>query len=344
MRPSTLRPVIAGLAALLCGLTQAPLASAAVLTLNPLLDGAMPADTRAGGLHGSWYQLRSDARFSEHVYTDETGRTDAIRNFGWGTGIWSAGDIAHAIQGPHVTATATSVGAVSYANNVYNNTEASGSYGQWGADYQRPLAPIVGAVNNCPIGSEADAHCAAEYDYAAVFTGYLYVGIAGLYDFSVFADDGFRFTLTGSNGSVGMTQDFVAGRDVYDLVHLNDLDGLYLAQGYYGIGLQYFNHLESGVVDLGWRGPGATAWTSIDPGSLYNVPEPGTLGLACAALLGVACARRRLTASAPSRCAPGVHCSTAWRRWPWPAAPRWPRRGRTTRPCGTLAPASSTAH
>lgn len=298
MRAVSHRSLLAGLAALCAGLALAPAADAAVLTLDPLLAGTAPAGASAGGLNGSWYKLRSDAHFSNYVYTDETGRTDAIRNFGWGTGIWAASDVADAIQGPYVTSTATSVGTVSYANNVYNNTQASGAYGQWGEDYQRALAPIVGGANTCPLGSEANAHCANEYDYAAVFTGYLYVGVAGLYDFSVFADDGFHFTLTGGNGSVGMAQDFVAGRDRYDLVGLNGLDGLYLEQGYYAIGLQYFNHQESGVVDLGWRGPGATAWTSIDPGDLYHVPEPATLGLACAALLGLMGTRRRKAVAA----------------------------------------------
>lgn len=284
------------------GLLALPSAGAAVLTLDPLASGSAPNGASAGGLQGSWYKLSNDAYFSNYVYTDETGRTDAIKNYGWGSGIWAVSDIASAIHSPYVTATATSVGAVSYANNVYNNIEASGAYGQWGEDYQRALAPILGGANTCPLGSEANAHCANEYNYAAVFSGYLYVAEAGLYDFGVFADDGFRFTLTGGNGSVGMEQDFVGGRDLYELLQLNGLDGLYLEQGYYGLGLEYFNRLESGVVDLGWRGPGATAWTSIDPGNLYNdVPEPATLALACLALLGLGSARRRQASAMRSR-------------------------------------------
>lgn len=295
------RPRLLGLALALAGLLALPSAGAAVLTLAPLAQGSAPSGAVAGGLQGQWYTFDNQAYFSNTSYTDETGRTDAIKNFAWGDGIWSVSDIAHAIQGPHVTGTASSVGAVSYANNVYNNVEASGAYGQWGEDYQRALAPIVGGANTCPLGSEANAFCANEYNYAALFSGFLYVGEAGLYNFGVFADDGFSFSLGGANGSVGMAQDFVAGRDLYELLDQTGMDGLYLEQGYYSLSLSYFNRLEAGVIDLGWQGPGATAWTTIDPGNLYHVPEPATLALSCVALLGLGGARRRRMAAAPTR-------------------------------------------
>lgn len=282
------------------GLLTLP-AAAAVLTLAPLAQGIAPQGAVAGGLQGQWYKFDSQAHFSDTLYTDEAGRTDAIRNFAWGSGIWSVGDIAQAIGGPHVTATAASVGTVSYANNIYNNIEASGAFGQWGEDYQRALAPITGGANSCPLGSEANAFCANEYNYAALFSGFLYVGEAGLYDFGVFADDGFSFRLGGADASVGMAQDFVAGRDLYSLLARNGLDGLYLEQGYYSLDLHYFNRFEAGVIDLGWQGPGATAWTSIDPGHLYHVPEPATLALACVALLGLGGARLRRMAAGHRR-------------------------------------------
>lgn len=300
MRKSMSSPAIS-LTALCAGLLLSSVAAAATVRLDPLVAGRAPTGASAGGLGGTWYQLDNNASFSTAQYTDERGRTDQIKNFSWGTGIWAASDIAAIASGqnPYVTGTATSIGAVSYANNIYNNTEASGAYGSWGEDYLRTLAPIVGGANGCPLQNEAQslAQCGGEFNYAAVFSGYLYVGQAGMYDFGIFADDGFTFQLSGLNGSLGMEHDTVAGssgRGLYELQALNGLDGLYLEQGYYGIDLSYFNRLEAGVIDLGWRGPDATAWRTIDEGDLYhNVPEPATLALSCAALLGMWSVRRR---------------------------------------------------
>jgi hypothetical protein len=301
MSKSTLRPQLSRIATLCLGMVLASAAAATTVTLNPLATGSAPGGGTAGGLSGTWYKLQNDAHFSNQVYTDGNGTTQAIKNFGWGTGIWSTSDIAGIASGsnPYVTQTTTSTGKVSYANNIYNNTEASGAYGTWGEDYARTLAPIVGGQNNCPLQTEAEslAQCGGELNYAAVFSGYLYVGVAGLYDFGVFADDGFTFTLTGANASLGMEHNTVAGssgRGLYELMAMNGIDGLYLEQGYYGIDMSYFNRLESGVIDLGWRGPGATAWTTIDEDDLYTkVPEPASVALFGAALAGLWGMRRR---------------------------------------------------
>ena len=303
MNSSPRRHLMTCVAAVCAGLVASSAAAAATVTLDPLLSGAAPSGANAGGLAGSWYQLQNDARFSTIEQTDADGRTDQTRNFSWGTGIWAASDIGAIVSGqnPYVVGTASSVGAVSYANNIYNNTVASGAYGVWGTDYARPLAPIVGGVNACPPQSVAEtmAQCGNEFNYAAVFSGYLYVSVAGTYDFGVFADDGFTFTLSGLNASLGMAQNLVASRAEYGLLALNGLDALYLTQGYYGIDLRYFNRLESGVLDLGWRGPGATAWTTINDGALYHdVPEPATWALVCAALVGLWRLRRRRLSAA----------------------------------------------
>lgn len=301
MSKSILRPHLSRIALLCAGVVLSSAAAATTVTLNPLASGAAPGGGVAGGLSSTWYKVQNDARFSNQVYTDENGTTQAIGAFKWGTGIWSTSDISGIASGsnPYVTKTATSTGKVSYANNIYNNTEATGSYGAWGEDYQRTLAPIVGGANGCPLETEALslANCGGEFNYAAVFSGYLYVGAAGVYDFGVFADDGFSFTLTGLNASIGMEHNTVAGssgRGLYELLAMNGIDELYLEQGYYGIDMTYFNRLEAGVIDLGWRGPGATAWTTIGEGDLYNqVPEPATLALFSAALMGLWGMRRR---------------------------------------------------
>ncbi len=304
MKTSNLpRRLVHGVLAL-CALAAA--SAQAAVTLTPLVAGSAPAGTSAGGLNGNWYKLQNEARFSEELYTNENNETGAYKDFSWGTGIWSTADLAAIASGqnPYVTQTASSVGAISYANNIYNNTQNSGVYGTWQADYARALAPVIAGTNSCALQPEAEslAQCGGELNYAAVFSGYLYVAEAGTYDFGVFVDDGFTFRLSGSNDSLSMSHDLVAGssgRDLFSLVDQTGIGELYLTQGYYGIDLSYFNRLEAGVIDLAWRGPGATAWTSVDDSVLHHdVPEPTTLALGGFALFALWSARRRQAAAA----------------------------------------------
>jgi hypothetical protein len=286
-------------------------AAQAIPSLDPLSLGVAP--TGAGqGLAGSWYKLQNDAHFSNFSYTetDSTsprfGETAAIKTFGWGTGIWAATDIADIVAGrnPYVTATASTLGSVSYSNNIYNNTLSSGGYGNpWAPDYNRTLTPIVGGANTCDLASEAAAACSAEQNYAALFGGYIYIATAGLYDFGIFADDGFIFNLLGANGtSLSMQHNAVAGssgRSFYELGSENgNAGGVGLGAGYYGIDLAYFNRLEAGVIDLGWRGPANATWTVIPPDQLYNnAPEPSSFVLVSLALAGLWGSQKRRRAA-----------------------------------------------
>ena len=259
-------------------------------TLTPLA-GSTTAATSGTGLAATWYKVDDSARFSNYQWSEGGAAPTAVQNFSWGTGIWSVGDIAGMAAGtnPYVTATATSVSAVSYANDLYNATYSTSP---WRVDGARPVAPIVS------IGGEEN--------YAAVFTGYLYVATAGVYDFGIFVDDGFAFSLTGANGSLQMGLDSVAnstGRNYYSLADENGLtNNLSLDVGYYAIGLSYFNRLEAGVIDLGWTGPDG-AWSVIGPDVLYTsqpnqVPEPASMALVALGLAGVWGSRRRRATSA----------------------------------------------
>lgn len=286
---------------------------AAALTLDPLITGSAPPASAAGGLNGSWFKVQNDAHFSNYMYTENDptspryGQTAPIKTFGWGTGIWSTGDIAEmkAGQNPYVTQTASTVGAVNYANNIYNNTTTSGAYGTWAQDYVRPLAPLVGGPNACDLATQNTPACAGEQNFAAVFSGYLYVATAGNYDLGVFADDGFTFSLTGANGSVGMSEETLVNsgaRSVYKIQSENGLDSLMLDVGYYAIDLSFFNRLEAGVIDLGWLTPGAPDFTTITDGDLFHdVPEPTGLALvSLGLLLGRQVGKRRQTKTSAS--------------------------------------------
>lgn len=290
----TLNTVVVGLA--LCAQAQAT-----TVALDPLFLSS-PMALASGGLAGTWYKVDNNAKFSETQWQGKT-----IKDTSWGTGIWAVPDISAMAANPtpaYVTGSTTSIGAVNYANNIYNNTVASGVYGTWGQDYARALAPTVGAANGCNIGNQTDAGCNNEQNYAAIFTGYLYVSAQGLYDFGVFADDIFSFSLTGLNGMYDMSHDAVAGssgRVLGSLLTENDLSGLELSQGFYSISLSYANRLEAGVIDLGWKGPGETGWTTIGENNLYNeVPEPATIVLFALGLMGLWGVRKRDTAMTPA--------------------------------------------
>lgn len=298
LQASSIRIAVAVLA-----LASAP-ASSAALSLDPL--SAAPQSS-GGGVSATWVQVRDDAHFSTQPWAEAGGPALPIGSYAWGDGIWGTGDV-NVLMGlpagdPMLVGRVGGLSAISFANTVYNGLAGSGSYGSWGYDYARPLAPIV-------------AQTGQQTNYAARFSGYLYVAEAGLYDFGLFSDDGFVFSLSGNDGAYAVAHTTHAGstsgRDYYTLSGANGNAAIELDKGYYGLSLDYYNRLEAGVIDLAWWQPGTDGWRSIEADRLFDrlpqggsaavppaavsVPEPGVLSLI--GLVGVAAAmlrRRRRT-------------------------------------------------
>ena len=259
--------------ALTCSLTVQ-----AAGVLSPLSLEAASAGT---GMTGNWFKIDDNAKISDVMYTEPGpgGVTQAIKAFSWGTGIWSVQDLAAATNPANgwIQATATTTSAVSFANHTYNGLVPS--YGTWVQDMDRPLVPAS----------------MGETNFVGLFSGFLYVEKAGVFDFGVFGDDGFVLTLTGAGGSATpLVKEGVLNSPGRELLTMQDMT---LGAGYYGISLDFFNRLESGVIDLVWRPVGGD-WQTIESGDLHaslppnGVPEPGSLILVVVALASLWAMRR----------------------------------------------------
>ena len=261
-------------AALTCSLTAQADVVLPLLSMVPASSGS--------GLTGNWFKVDDNAKISNVLYTEDH-ITQAIKKFEWGTGIWSVQDLAAATNPGNVKTTATTISAVSFANNFYNSTEYDSN---WLLDFDRPLVP----------------ESMGETNYVAMFSGYLYVEQEGMH-IGVFGDDGFSLTLTGagSDSTARLVKSEVVDSPGREFLKMN---GVTLSAGFYGISLDYFNRLEAGVIDLLWSTTGLDDWQTIDSSYLYatlptsgaatsDVPEPGSLMLVVLALTSLLAVRRR---------------------------------------------------
>lgn len=209
------------------------------------------------GANSQWVQVAADWQ----------GTNNASQTGIWGLQDQSAVMNLQAGDAKVIQTLSRRVDQISFADQAYTSS--------WGATWGAvPLAPIF---NNTP-GEDQD-------NWASRFTGYLSITAPGDYNFGVLYDDGFRFSLIGAGGqTASLEKDGLNPRD-----RLGFDENLQLVSGLYAFQLDAYEHLEAGVVQLGWWTPGADL-AVIPRENLFTspVPEPSMpmLVLAGLALVG----------------------------------------------------------
>ncbi len=204
----------------------------------------------------------------------------------WGTGIWTLDDHDKVMALPEghraVRRTLeTRVDEINFGDRVFIQ--------RWGRKWGTPeLAPLLTSMQERP---------GDQNNWASSFWGYIAIPVAGAYNFGVLFDDGFRFKLTGADGSAEILKDGLNPRD-----RLGFAEDLLLEAGLYGFQLDAYERLQAGVVQLSWFTPGATAWEVLPTANLFTampsaavraVPEPAVPLLMLAGLAALGFARRR---------------------------------------------------
>lgn len=256
-------------------------AQASALTLAPqhagiYLDG--------DGANSRWVQVANGWRGSIHDGKE------------WGTGIWGLADhdlVMGLDQGDRKVKRTleTVVDEINFADQWFIE--------EWSATWGKAeLAPLFHGEGR---GAKA------QDNWASSFWGYIAIPTHGFYNFGVLFDDGFRFTLTGADGSSQIYRDGLNPRD-----RLGFAEDLLLDPGLYAFNLDAYERLEAGVIQLSWWTPAAAGWSVIPGSSLYTglpaqaesrnvraVPEPPVplLLMAGLAAFGLAARRRRQTKS-----------------------------------------------
>lgn len=239
------------------------LSTAHAIPLTPVVAGSF---TSGDGVNSQWVQVNDGWRGSIHGSDP------------WGTGIWGLADhaLVMGLGTSHPDVVRSYSGIVSQINFADEHFISA-----HGTSWASPaLAPLF-------TGGEG------QDNWASRFTGYIAIPTAGLYNFGVLYDDGFRFTLSSLSGSVQIQMD---GLNPHDRLGFgSDLD---LAAGLYGFTLDAYERLEAGAVQLAWFTPGATGWAVIPQSQLYTglpgpVPEPSASLLFASGFVGLLAWRAR---------------------------------------------------
>lgn len=221
---------------------------AGAVPFRPLLPGNFVSD---GGVHSEWIQVTPDWLGTPDHGLLNLSDLNAAFALNSGDPGW-------------VRSWEGTVSTVNYANQVYMDLWAP-TWSPWGTQ----LAPLFSA---------GDAY---QDNYGVRFDGYINVTEAGAYNFGILADDGFSFRLTGADGDMLLLRDGLNPRE--RVAFANDL---LLDAGLYGFSLDSFQHLEAGIVDLGWWHDGTFALIPSDNFTQGVIPvdEPPVLWLMAAGL------------------------------------------------------------
>ncbi|MEQ6342214.1 MAG: hypothetical protein M3A44_11310 [Gammaproteobacteria bacterium] len=232
----------------------------AAVTLDPLQTGLY---TNGDGVMSRWVQMTEawNGQWGIEQLADQKVVMDLPA---------SSSDILRTLE--------TKVSTINFSDDVYREKWANTD--EWKQFVTQPV----------PLFSPTDSN---QNDYAARFTGYVAITTPGEYNFGVLSDEGFKFTLTGANGSHSSQLD---GLNPRELVGFDS--NIAMQAGVYQFTLDTYEHTQAGVISLNWwHGPGASEFGLIPQSSLFSaippVPEPEEWLLFAAGLLTLACYFRK---------------------------------------------------
>lgn len=223
--------------------------TANAVPFRPLMAGDFASD---GGVQSKWVQVSSDwLGTPDHGLLNLADLNAAL--------ALDAGDPGL------VDSWVGRVPTINHANQVYMDLWAS-TWSPWGTQ----LAPLF------------DPGDTYQDNYGVRFEGYINITEAGAYNFGVLADDGFSLRFSGADGDMLLFSDGLNPRE-----RIGFAEDMLLDVGLYRFTLDSYQHLEAGIVDLGWWRYGdfeIIASSNFTQGVIPAIDEPPVLWLMVAGL------------------------------------------------------------